>query len=405
MLIKVISTLSFHLLFFPCASFALKATEMSLLDELLTQGKLYTMGEFAGSGGFPLYYIKFRKTKDQIEAQTEDQTGAKTEDQTGAKTEDQTGHQTRHQTGSSSGSIIFVNGKGENMLKYTELFYDLHSRGFSPIYAYDHRGQGFSQPVSASAAPPLTENYYPTHRKDLAAFIRFVLSDEEVDPQRLFLIAHSMGGTVVLDYLQHQQRKQQREQQGKRQGEQQGKQQGKQQREQQGEEAPPPFKAMVFSAPLIKIKTNIISKFLLFMAKGWHYLFSSSWRFPSLRAHFSWSQFTNSRLRYDFSDRVTEELFPQAKSRGTSLKWLLESLQITDRLMDEENLSKLEIPLLILQSEEESFVSNSQMDIFCQKIQPHCQVEKISGKHEIFLERDGVRDQAINSMINFFLQR
>ena len=37
-----------------------------------------------------------------------------------------------------------VNGRAENMLKWTELAYDVYQQGYD-VLIFDHRGQGYSQ--------------------------------------------------------------------------------------------------------------------------------------------------------------------------------------------------------------------------------------------------------------------
>ena len=40
--------------------------------------------------------------------------------------------------------VIMVNGRAENILKWTELAYDFYQQGYD-VLIFDHRGQGYSQ--------------------------------------------------------------------------------------------------------------------------------------------------------------------------------------------------------------------------------------------------------------------
>ena len=209
----------------------------------------------------------------------------------------------------------------------------------------------------------------------MEAFIRIVLNDEEVDRSHLFLIAHSMGGTIALDYLQTQSEKS-------------------------------PFKFAVLSAPMVKIKSNLfpfLEKPSLTVLTGYCSHLPCTWRIPSLRNRFTRKALTNSASRFAFSEYVEKKHFPQAASQGTSFRWIVESFKITDQLMQKKRIHQIVTPFLILQSEKERFVSNEHHHSFCDMIPDCCHMMKISGKHELFMEKDEQRNKAIETVISFFL--
>ena len=88
-------------------SLALKETDIAFVYELLDNKKFYQQGEFKGERNIKLRYARFGEKRGK------------------------------------EGALVFVSGRAENLFKYIELFYDLHLKGWSPIYTYDHRGQGF----------------------------------------------------------------------------------------------------------------------------------------------------------------------------------------------------------------------------------------------------------------------
>ena len=348
--------------FSPLLAGSVEETDLSPLRELLKKGEFYTIGEFQGAKQVTLRYAKFGKGRGK------------------------------------NGSLVFINGKGENLFKYIELFYDFYLQGWSPIYTYDHRNQGFSRrvlsftaslPVSLSLAgeikppdqsvpgPPAAyvENY-SLYKQDMAAFIPVVLNDREIDRSRLFLIAHSMGGAIVLDYLQTHPEKS-------------------------------PFKSVALSAPMIKIKSNLFSileKGTLSVLTGYCSLLPCTWKIPSLRSRFTRKTLTDSESRYAFSIWLEKEQFPQAASKGTSFHWIVESFKITKRLMEEKRVRRITVPLMILQNKWERFVSNEHHHFFCKMIPDCCYIKKIAGKHELFLEKDKARDKAMEEVKEFLLK-
>ena len=330
--------------FLPCLSPALEESDLSFLYKLLEQEEFYTVGSFQGANQAFLSYGKFGKGKGK------------------------------------NGSLIFVNGKEESLFRYMELFYDFYLQGWSPVYTYDHRDQGFSKYSSL----PLEETKiseetsysmdYDLYRKDLEAFIRFILKDKDVDRSNLFLMAHSKGGAVVLDYLQTHSK--------------------------------PFFKSVALSAPMIKYKSNLFS-FLeggaYFVLRAYCSFLPCKWKIPSLRSQVTYKTFTDSKNRYAFSEFVEKRKFPQSMPKGTSFRWLLESFKVTDRLMEDSRVQKIKTPVMILQASKDYFVSNKHQDFFCGKIPNCCHIEKISGKHELFMEKDKVRNKAIRQTMRFFL--
>ena len=266
-----------------------------------------------------------------------------------------------------NGSLVFVNGWAENIYKYIELFYDLNEKGFSPIYTYDHRGQGFSDRILPDPSVGYVEDY-SFYRQDLQTFIRIVTQDEEVNKDKLFLIAHSMGGLIAVDYLQT--------------------------RSQQSY-----FKAVVLSSPMLRMEVfhPILSPIILGISNVvcWFDCLSSV---PGINMEdMKKGIVTSSQAREKFSLDITK-IFPGVTIERPSYHWILESFSAMDRV--EREAQPIPVPLLILQSEEETLVSNSAQKDFC--LSQNCQLKTLSGKHEHFMEKDAVRDQAIKETTNFF---
>lgn len=326
--------LFFFFYFFP--SVALEETNISLVYDLLNNQSFYQTASFQGEKGMTLHYAKFGKGRGE------------------------------------KGSLVFVSGRAENLFKYIELFYDLHLKGWSPIYTYDHRGQGFSDHFFPNSTSGHVEDYIH-YRRDLKTFLNILKKDPEVDTKNLFLIAHSMGGTIVIDYLQSYDN--------------------------------PIFKACVFSSPMFHIKLSRSSLFFhsqKYLSLLYCTLFSCKQEFS--KKNNEKNVLTDSKIRGDFFTYLQTEKFPQTEIRLPSHRWIIESIKIFHRLMREERIKKIKSPILILQGEKDFVVSNNYQNKFCEKTAQCCQLKKLAGKHDLFLEKDKIRNQAIAEILKFFSQ-
>lgn len=336
--------------FFSFSSLALEESELSVVYSLLNAKEFYQTGTFKGEKDIYLRYAKFAKERGE------------------------------------KGSVVFINGLAENLFKYLELFYDLYLQGYSPIYTYDHRGQGLSNRFLSNPLAGYVEDF-SHYSRDLGTFIHdVVLRDPEVDKNSLFAIAHSMGGTVVVSYLQtdlHQN----------------------------------PFKAVVLSSPLFHPKTEYSEYFdwietLALNAGKYYYCGIDSWRFDScLDLHSidsSQESLTDSHERFGFflrTRRFAESIFGMLDPWvEPTYHWVVEMLKATEQLMQKEEIEKVTTPLLILQSEKDRLVSNEHQDQFCEVIPDFCRIRKLPGQHEHFIEVDKVRNQALQEILNFFVE-
>ena len=325
-------TVLYFLIFISSPLKALDENNLSVVYEILEKKDFYELGHFQGENQVTLRWGKFGKHK------------------------------------GSKGSLVFVNGKSENILKYLELFYDLYLLGWSPIYTYDHRGQGFSQRSLPSEAEGFIENY-AHYKKDLEVFINLTAKDKDLNKDSLFLIAHSMGATIALDYLKDSQK--------------------------------PIFQAAVLADPMIEIQTpvaNFFQKPILVGLKGFCSVMPCKMSFPSLRTERRYKLFTNSQSRFAFSKHI-EKKNPQVISQGISLRWIVESFTATKNL---KQIQKTQIPFLILQAKQGQIVSKESQNFFCLKLGDCCTLTEIDGQHEIFLEKDKPRNKAIQRMLSFF---
>jgi len=90
--------------------------------------------------------------------------------------------------------LAIVHGHGEHSGRYANVVRSLVSRGYA-VYGFDQRGHGRSRGQRGHI------NSWAEYRGDVGAFLRLIGSREPHRP--VFLMGHSMGALVVLDYVLH----------------------------------------------------------------------------------------------------------------------------------------------------------------------------------------------------------
>lgn len=91
-------------------------------------------------------------------------------------------------------NLVVVHGLGEHSGRYRDFATWFVPRGYA-VHSYDHRGHGKSQGQRGHI------NGWAAYREDLRAFLTLVKGELSQVPT--FLVGHSMGGLMVLDYALH----------------------------------------------------------------------------------------------------------------------------------------------------------------------------------------------------------
>lgn len=119
---------------------------------------IHQEGTFSGHGGLELYYQRWRPE------------------------------------GEVKATLAIVHGHGEHSGRYSNVVDWFVPRGYA-VYAFDLRGHG------RSAGPRGHVERWDEFREDVSAFLALVREREPGQP--LFLMGHSMGGLIVLEYVLH----------------------------------------------------------------------------------------------------------------------------------------------------------------------------------------------------------
>ncbi|GAA3543701.1 alpha/beta fold hydrolase [Zobellella aerophila] len=272
-------------------------------------------------------------------------------------------------------AIILVNGRTESYLKYQELARDLYQNGYN-LYLYDHRGQGLSPRLLDDPLMGHVDNF-DDYVQDLEQFVQQqVLTTPH---ERLYLLAHSMGGTISALWLSDTQVR---------------------------------INAAALASPMMGIYLGPLPAWL---AKGLVNVFQGGCRLLGKPAcyvpgqgggyeapPFAENQLTHSEPRYELFRKLYRD---QAGLQlgGPSLQWLAQSFTAGERAIARAH--RIVAPLLVLQAGADVVVDNKAQDAFCKALK-HCEgrgPRRIGrAAHELFFERDRYRRKALNKVLAFF---
>ena len=267
-------------------------------------------------------------------------------------------------------NIVICHGFGECTEKYYELIYYFMLEGYS-AFIIQHRGHGRSQRLGIDQWQINVENFN-YYIEDFKKFI-----DEIVIPssrnKELLLFAHSMGGGIGTVFL---------------------------------EEYTNYFKAAVLSSPMHEIDTGKIPKTLAEIISRSMKIFGMEKRYipgqtPYIEKKGLNSNATSSRKRYEYlCEKIRNNKAYQCG--GSSVLWYLESLRATKNLVKKENASKVKIPVLLLQTEHDTYVKPEAQNKFAAYAQ-NCELVKVKGaKHESYFEKDEITFNVLEKILMFY---
>lgn len=283
------------------------------------------------------------------------------------------------------GSLVIAPGRTEDSLKYIEVAYDFIQRGYSPVYAIDHRGQGFSDRTLPDMHKGHVENF-DFYILDFNYFVNeIVLKDLDINKNRLFLISNSMGGAISAAYLEKYENH--------------------------------PFKATALFGSMLKILypkgVNELKASLLGAAActfGIKYQGRGCTDYAPGRGPFLWQErifknnnLTQSQSRFEFRDILWRK-YPLIALGGPTIQWTGEAARINAKLRTKDEVQKIKIPMQVYSAELDSIVDNKGHVEFCKHARKGlCQLLTVRGsQHEILMEKDSIRNPAMNSMWTFF---
>ena len=265
-------------------------------------------------------------------------------------------------------AVVISSGRIECYEKYREIIFDVYKQGYS-VYCVDHRGQGKSTRLTSKRHLGHIDKF-SDYIVDFSLFV-----DQVVKPrqhQALFLLCHSMGSTIGTLYL-HQH--------------------------------PNVFKAAALSAPMFGVKLPVPRKIIDGLAKALDF---SNWPLYVLGGTdfqfkpFDNNELTNSINRYLEFHRIYKA-YPDVQLGSPSNHWLREALTAADKA--KLLLPALNTPTLTLQASEDHIIDNNVFDEIFGNLTASSLCERLRldpAKHEILVEVDAVREQALDAIFTFF---
>jgi lysophospholipase len=269
------------------------------------------------------------------------------------------------------GALVILPGKSETYLKYAEFFYDLQDLPLS-LYAMDHRGMGFSDRPLPDRLKTHVERF-DEYVEDLATFLDTVVSAGR--HEHLYVFGHSTGGLIAVRYMEYYRES---------------------------------FRAGVLCSPLFDLNVGPVPGFgLRALARlldrpGKRTEYGPGQR-DIQRTGFQTNKISHSYARWSLWE---EDLIPNTEAiqlGGVTNHWLRESLDAGHRAV--QTAGRITVPLLLLQAEQDSIVGLHAQDRFCRRA-PHCRKVLIRGaKHEILIEQDPIRSEALTRIKEFLTGR
>ena len=267
----------------------------------------------------------------------------------------------------SKGTVVVTGGYGRHIEYYYEAINNWLNRGYT-VYAMDWHGQGGSGRENPDR-PELPPTYgFENH---VGMFHEFVQNVVKPDPMRpAFLSTHSMGGNIIMRYLQEH------------------------------ENDPDfPFDAAVMGAPLIDIGTTVVPRGLFrrlvnFLDEQG----ADNFSIPSLGKAFEdaiefltdWNREKEDKIR----DRVHEGYKQETEEYAIgfpTVGWLKSAFNSAAVVNDKKFLSKIKTPVLILTAGNDALVSKSAQEDAAKSLPRGQQIFFDDAKHGIWYDHDDVQ--------------
>lgn len=255
-------------------------------------------------------------------------------------------------------NIVISPGQSEPMKKYFELVHDIPNANF---YLIDHQGQGESERL-------IPEKCHVKNFQDFVDDFTLFMNDHvlpETRGEKLYLIAHSMGGAITTRYMENN---------------------------------PSAFDKVVFSAPMYDVYTKpypgavarALAKALMLAGRGNSYAPGKGPYRPEDDV-LGKNKFSHSSARIEMNKWLW--LNQGIGVGGVTVRWVNSAFKGMKGI--EQVGKKLSMPILLMQATEDMTVMPKKQDQFCANA-TKCRLVRMEGAfHEILQEKDEIRDRAL----------
>ncbi|MDJ0684757.1 MAG: alpha/beta hydrolase [Alphaproteobacteria bacterium] len=269
--------------------------------------------------------------------------------------------------------VVILHGRTEFCEKYGEVTERLTAAGYT-VATFDWRGQGRSTRPSRHPHRGHIRRF-SDYLDDVDAFMAQAV--RPLNPARLFLLGHSMGGHVGMRYLLER-----------------------------GEAWD--WRAAAFSAPMWDLTIPKLTRRLIHAVGRAASTFGFSTRYApgmgdyrSADQKFKGNVLTTDKARFD---RMHQRLkrAPELATGGPTIGWVHEALLSIDRLACTAQQVQTEVPVLVLSSMNDKVVDSRAHDRIA-ATQPKMEVYHIANaQHEPLQERDEIFEFCIQTIVDFF---
>ncbi len=264
--------------------------------------------------------------------------------------------------------VVFVTGRTEFIEKYIELAEDMQHENIS-LCLYDHCGQGGSGRLLADREKGHVDTFI-NYARDLDLVLAAAAGKKHSTP--VYLVCHSMGAAVAALYCMLY-----RDRIGK----------------------------LVLSSPMFGIRTGVyLPRYLveLMVAAACRLGFAEQY-VPTTGPFKAVQPFTGNVLTSD-EDRFKYNLFlnnhlEYARFGGPTLHWLEEAFSSMRAIR--LSYDRIDCPVLILAGSRERVVDLREIRHFSKVAKKGMFREFQEARHELFMERDRIRNEIVKSMRNF----
>jgi lysophospholipase len=266
--------------------------------------------------------------------------------------------------------LVILPGRSEQLEKYAEVVHSLNDselKGELVYFLMDHRGQGSSQRFMSQIDRGYVDDF-DNYASDVKTFLDQVVSQTYC--RETYLLAHSMGGGIAVDFLQKH---------------------------------PGLIDRAVLTSPMLKIQTKpypyAVARGIVLgsMAIGRGKQFAIGEKPYNPNDDFASNMFTQSKVRFDMWMNLFREL-PQTQLGGVTNRWVNEIMKGTKGVR--ARYAKLLLPLRVIKATDERYSEASEMEKLCRQA-AQCEATTLVGKHEVLMEKDEVRNLAIQTVIQF----
>ncbi|WIM84232.1 alpha/beta fold hydrolase [Gallibacterium anatis] len=260
--------------------------------------------------------------------------------------------------------IVLVNGRAENILKWSEVAYDFYQQGFD-VLLFDHRGQGFSDRLLKDREKGYIDRFQ-YYLDDMDLVIQTVLRKKVYEKQ--YLLAHSMGGLISTCYLA---------------------------------KYPHQFNKVILSAPFWGLaqktvkRDEIIVAIMTLLGFSQHYVFGKG---AYKAADLATTPLSHSTERMAFMNEIAEK-YPNVRLGGPTFSWVHHCIIIFAKLKG--FIAKITVSTLILRAEQDLIVSNTAINEFSSYFSDVILKNIEKSKHEILFETDEIRQSAFKEIMAF----